>query len=542
MFAVIYLPQFSLQAVLRHEPALWTKAVALVDSGERAPVVCEMTDAARAAGVAAGLTPTQAMARCSSVLMRPRSPGQENAATAALLQCAYAFSPNLERTGPGLCTLDLRNLASLTGLHAGPPADPAVLEKWAARLQAALAGTGLSAAIGMGPTPTVARHAARWGKGIEVVENPGAFMDALPIAALDASPEVALILKRWGIRTVGELLALGQDALSARLGLEALALRAAASSTAIRPLQLAHPPERFEESFEFEPEVETLEPLLFVLRRFIDQLSPRLELRGWVAESLVLQLTLESGEKRVTRLRIPQPTCQPDVLFRALDTHLETVRADSPIQRVGLAMLPTEAEQKQLGLFEMILCDPRQFQETLARLEAVLGPERIGTPALGNSHCPEDFRVAAPDFENAPVVAERPELALNPIAPWRCFRPSLKAEVQSDSGAGFGAATPCLAGACRATGAAGAARAAHRTPPIAAAKPSLAPCFARPVSIGCALSRGRLKLVKGPWRASGRWWEPAAWQREDWDATTDNDRTIRLVQQLEGWFVEGVMD
>src|SRR4051794_35016651 len=108
MFAVVHLPQFSLQAVLRHEPELWSKPVALVDPSVRTPLVCEMTEPAGQAGVTPGLTATQAMARCGQVLLRPRSLRQEAAATNALLQCAYAFSPHLENTAPGVCTLDLR--------------------------------------------------------------------------------------------------------------------------------------------------------------------------------------------------------------------------------------------------------------------------------------------------------------------------------------------------------------------------------------------------------------------------------------------------
>jgi len=50
MFAVIHLPNFALQAALRHEPELWAKPVALVDSSLTTPRVCELTDRARAAG------------------------------------------------------------------------------------------------------------------------------------------------------------------------------------------------------------------------------------------------------------------------------------------------------------------------------------------------------------------------------------------------------------------------------------------------------------------------------------------------------------
>src|ERR1051326_7190120 len=302
MFAVIYIPRFALQAALRHEPELGSKPIALVDPERTTPLVCDLTDAARQRGVSEGLTPTQAMARCAELSVRHRSVAQEIAAGHAVLQCAWGFSPHIEATAPGVCTLDLRGLAILS------EDDPGAMSGWAAHLRAALAGQQLRVRVGIGPTPNLARHAARWADGIEIVRDPKAFIASLPVAALEPSSDVTTVLQKWGIRTVGELLALGQEALVDRLGLEALALCAAASTSVVRPLNLVRPSERFEESFEFETAIETIEPLLFVLRRFVDQLSQRLEWVGVAAELLVLRLRLESGDSLERRLPIPPPT------------------------------------------------------------------------------------------------------------------------------------------------------------------------------------------------------------------------------------------
>ena len=108
MYAVIHLPQFPLQAALRLAPELWEQPVALVDPARSTPVVLEMTPPAQDAGVERGQTATQALARCTGVRVRHRALAQETATTDVLLQCAYGFSPHLESTAPGLCTLDLR--------------------------------------------------------------------------------------------------------------------------------------------------------------------------------------------------------------------------------------------------------------------------------------------------------------------------------------------------------------------------------------------------------------------------------------------------
>lgn len=155
MYAVLHLPGFPLQAVLRTDPDLWAQPVALVDPKARStPVVIERTPRARDEGVEPGQTATQAMARCAGVLVRHRDPTREAAATDVLLQCAYGFSPHLEATAPGLCTMDLRGLGRLQ------PPEPDTLRAWAGELRAILIAQGLRPRIGIGATPNLARLAA----------------------------------------------------------------------------------------------------------------------------------------------------------------------------------------------------------------------------------------------------------------------------------------------------------------------------------------------------------------------------------------------
>jgi len=41
--------------------------------------------------------------------------------------------------------------------------------------------------------------------------------------------------------------------------------------------------------------------------------------------------------------------------------------------------------------------------------------------------------------------------------------------------------------------------------------------------------------------ASGNWWEPGAWECEEWNAATSGGKVVRLVKNPDGWFVEGML-
>ncbi len=55
MFATIYLPNFYLQAAMRHHPKLRAQPVALIDPSQKKVAIIELNDAAEQAGVTKGM-------------------------------------------------------------------------------------------------------------------------------------------------------------------------------------------------------------------------------------------------------------------------------------------------------------------------------------------------------------------------------------------------------------------------------------------------------------------------------------------------------
>src|SRR5205809_94980 len=205
--------------------------------------------------------------------------------------------------------------------------------------------------------------------------------------------EILSILHKWGIHTLGQLAALDKEELRARLGAEAVRLWERANGTATRLLKFVQPPETFQESFEFDHEIETAEPLLFILRRFLEQLSLRLSNIYLVAKELTLVISFSNRQSYERIFKIPQPTNDVDLLFRMLQTHLENFKSEHPIVAVALTAQPIRPASQQFGLFETALRNPQQLYETLARLSALLGSDRVGTPIKEETHRPDAFRM-----------------------------------------------------------------------------------------------------------------------------------------------------
>ncbi len=487
MFAAIFIPDFSLQAVLRHEPDLSLQPVALVDSAPARKGITQASSAAKNFGVEEGLTPAQATARCGRLVIKTRSPAAENSAAEVLLQTAYAFSPRLEVTAPGICTMDMKGLGLKTA---------AVQREWAEKIVQSFSQFHLTARAGIAITPGLALLAAHEAGPVTVVEHAEQFVARLPVAALGPPPDIAEILRRWGIRRAGELLALGRDQLAKRLGPPVLRLFDAVSPEIIRPLKLASPAMEFAEEMEFEHEIETVEPLLFVMRRFVEQLAQRLETLCLVVAEFQLRLGLASGARFERVLKIPSPTGRVDILFRVLQTHLDTVRTEAAIVSLRLTAAPARPAAHQFGLFESALRDPNQFAETLARLSALCGSDRIGTPAILSTHKPDSFEMRAPNFDFSMPDAVPQKQITGPAL--RRLRPPRAVFVEFREG--------------------------------------------KPVLLNGGDLSGSIAASTGPFLGSGNWWDREHWAREEWDIKTGNGTLLRIFRAEDGCFVEGIYD
>src|ERR1700730_9778868 len=111
-FASVYVPDFMVQTIVRAEPNLRGRAVALVDGNPPLWKIIAANQAALRAGIELGMGGSQAT-QFDKVEIRQRSQGQEKAAHAALLDVGWSVSPRIEDTAPDTMVLDTAGLTSL---------------------------------------------------------------------------------------------------------------------------------------------------------------------------------------------------------------------------------------------------------------------------------------------------------------------------------------------------------------------------------------------------------------------------------------------
>jgi protein ImuB len=483
MFGCIFLPRFRLQASLRWHDVCGPAVV--VDEATLKGVVSEVSEEAAANGITAGMTSAQAMARERNLIIRPRSPAQEECLNQILVQTALALSPDAELCCDGACVADLRHVRKET-----------CWQQLADQQVAQLGKHGLCAVMGIAPTPDLAFLAARGAQPSAVVYDAGAFASRLPIETLEPPEDLLQILHGWGIHHVGEFLALPKTEIIERLGPAAEVLRRKVSGRNKRLLRLIRPAPEYTEAFDFDCEIETVEPLLFLLRRFLDGLCGRLRAVYRVAQRLVLCLPLEDGSCHERAFCIPMPTADVDVLFRILNTHLENLQlAKRPIG-VRLSIQAALPAKDQLRLFESALRDPNRFGETLAKLKAFLGNDNVGVPARNNSHRPDSYVLGdcfAVETETGKESASVSELPRG--LPLQRFRPAIPSSVRVKNGSPAIVESPAVCGTIR----------------------------------NCA----------GPYRLSGNWWDSERWQQEEWDVALTKGGLYRLSRHGTIWKIEG---
>ena len=215
--AVLWCPDWPVTAAAQYEKLPPDAPIALVSKN----LVFASSAAARAEGVRRGLRVREAQARHPELVVLDYDPALDNRAFEPIIAAMEELVPGVQVLRPGLCAVRVRGAARYYG---GEKAAGLFLSGRADEEGAGGARVGIADGI------FTADQAARRTDSVRVVAAGGAaeFLAPLGIGLLD-EPQLVTLLRRLGIRTLGEFAQLGADDVLTRFGPAGARLHALAS-------------------------------------------------------------------------------------------------------------------------------------------------------------------------------------------------------------------------------------------------------------------------------------------------------------------------
>ncbi|MDK9704768.1 MAG: DNA polymerase Y family protein [Sulfuritalea sp.] len=284
------------------------------------------------------------------------------------------------------------------------------------RVREDLAAMDLPAQLAVAATPLAALWLARAGSDAVCPDLPAtrAALAAVPIAALELAPPLARRIEGFGLRRLGDVLALPRASLGARLGKPFVIDLARALGEVADPQIGFVFPEHFEQSLELPAPVEAAPVLLFAARRLIAALA------GWLAARnaavRTIDCLIDHGHGRTTGvpLAFSAPVHAAARIERVLKERLDALSLSAPALALRLCARETEVrEDRSHALFDGAGQRHEALAELMDRLAARLGPQAVQGLACHADHRPELASRAGP--EKPALKASLPSVPSRPL-------------------------------------------------------------------------------------------------------------------------------
>ncbi len=421
----------------------WSTIAAGVHPSELAAVVhanrvIDVTPAAYERGVVAGLRRREAQARCPALAVLEHDPVRDARRFDPVVSTLEQLTPRVEILRPGWCSFPTRGPSRLFG------GDAALAER-----TAILAGEAVGRVIGISvlPDPLVPRVgvadgrfaaglAARLrggpvGRAAGRVVPPGdsgRFLRPLPVDVLDGSILAGAgglvdVLRRLGLRALGDVADLPPEDLLARFGTAGVLAHRLASGLDDRPPDTRPIPDDLTVEVELEPPADRVDTVAFVAKTLADRVDARLGRDGLACVGLLVEAVSERGEVRSRVWRHEHRFTPGDMVDRVrwqLDGWFHS--AQRPTGGVALVRLVPEEvvadEGRQLGFWGGQAGGDERAARALARVQGLLGPDAVTVPEWGRGRRANDVERRV-TLAVAALSSERPLAAPEIVgAPW----------------------------------------------------------------------------------------------------------------------------
>lgn len=473
LYAAVYVRELPAQAMLRLRPSLQGQPCVILDGVAPSEFACSLNAKARRCGATYGMTRVE-LETIAGLITLLRSAVEEEQARVIVQEVAGAFTPRIETRswdGAFLCALDISGTESLFGAPVG------LVRELLKRVR----NVGITATVAVSGNFHAALCMARgmFGRMPVTIIPTGeeqSRLAPLPLRVLELDESQAATFAAWGVDHLGQLAALPEKSLIARMGQDGKRLREMASGTRPHLFQPVDVPFTLSEEIELENPIELLEPLLFVLNMMLDQLIRRATDRILALASVAVSLVLDGGAIYTRTVSPPLPTNERALWLKLVQMDLEMHPPQAAIHRVRLEAEPGQTSKVQLGLFSPQLPEPGRLEVTLARIAKIVGEDAVGQMVLRDTHQPQSFRMEKFRVPASPPLADEsrpPQLVM------RELRPTETVSVSLTEG--------------------------------------------RPSLVRFRNVAYRVERAYGPWLVAGDWWNPEHWGQAQWDLILRDD-------------------
>ncbi|MDO7881902.1 DNA polymerase Y family protein [Salinibacterium soli] len=481
--------------------------VALVDKGR----VLASSPAARAESVRRGIRVREAQAHCPDLVVLEYDAALDARAFEPLVAAIEELTPGVQVLRPGMCAVRVRGAARYYG---GERAAALALVSRLDELGAGGARAGV--ADGIFTAEQSARRAAER-VGIVPAGSARQFLDPLDVGLLEeagAEPATSTVtlLRRLGIRTLGQFAALPPSDVRTRFGVQGARLHALAAGSDSWPLVPRTPPDDLEAVVDFEPALELVEQVAFGIRTAAERFVDELVARRLVVTAIRVVLRSDSGETAERTWQHPRSFSPGDIVDR-VRWQASSAQLSAGITRVAIAPEAVDAiSHHESGLWGS--GPDERIHHSLSRVQSMLGHGAVLMPRVGGGRTLADRQrlVAWGDPAGTATVREPWPGQLPAPLPASVFTPRHPVAVVDAAG------EPVIVGS--------------------RGMPSSAP--ARLTSGTRTLELG---AWAGPWPLDERWWAPGqasrAWRFQAVDST---GCAWLLVLDEAGWWVEARYD
>ena len=338
--ACVWVPLFPLKCETERQPGLSGQPVALL-SPDDTRRVWQVSPLARRAGVRAGMTVSQAIGACPALRLCEADPVHYDERFSRLLAALGEVSPVVEPVELGRAFV---GMDGLEGLYGGPQQQIEILSLAVRDVR-----------LGWGKGKFVSFVAAtRALPGQAVVVPPGrevAFLADQPVALLPLEPELHRRLRLLGLRTLGQLAALPEAAVTAQFGRAGTRAWRLATGRAVEPVVGRPIPEPVTATVVFFSAVAEHDRLTRAAAQLVERALRHPRRIGWRVQVARLVAGIERGGSWVALANFKDPSADRDRIVRPFALRLEQAPPAGAVVRLTVEFLAFSPGTAELQLF-----------------------------------------------------------------------------------------------------------------------------------------------------------------------------------------------